>query len=329
MKTIQKVCVVVYKIKNKQPLFFVARRDISEGGMWQYVTGHVEKKETYLEAAERELNEELGEIKIIKFVNLQLTNDFEGPNGKNYHEIVFSAQIDDVKKLQKEEFCEFKWLTKEEAIELVHWDSHKRAIKIVYHHISSGKNPKIFVLAGPGGGGKGTILDQIIKRAKIKQARTITTRDMRNGESTAGRQFVSVDEFQKKFNEGKLVEKNYFWENWYGSRRDDIENEIKNGRDVIIELDLNGVKSFKTIFPNDVVAIFLKTNLDDLRKRLVERGRDSKEQIDKRMEISKEELKNCNICDYIVENKYGKIDETVSKIIKIINNEGIEANHGK
>lgn len=309
---IEKVAVVVYIMQNGKPLFFVGKRTERYDQIWQYVTGHCEGSESPRETVLRELDEELGDVRILNFIDLKDANNFTSSTGKQYHEEIFAVEIDEVKKLQKEEFQNFKWLSAPEAIELAHWPSHKKSISDTAKKIASKNYPKIVIVCAPGGAGKDTIIERILEKFEFARPKTYTTRPLRE-DGKEWRIHVSEAEFKKMDNNGQFIESNFFGGFWYATPREFIENAIVEGKNIIIEIDLNGLCSFKKIYSN-IVSFFIFTDLEFLEKRLRDRGCHDEAYVTTRMNIAKEEIANSGICDYIIKNEEGKLDEAVGNL---------------
>ena len=327
---INKVLFIPYRIESGDILFFVGRRP--DSGIWQFPTGHVGdniKEEGIVDAAKRETLEELGIKSFKNFINTKSHFDWTKNKTEKVKEYIFAIDVTNKKiRLEKAEFSSYKFVGFNSLKDILTFESHLEIAKDLYKIIDTKKYPKIFIICGPGGSGKEAVLTDLQNATNLKRARTVTTRSMRPGESELGRKFVSVNEFEKLDKQNGLIEKNFFWGNWYGSIRKDIECEIEKANDVLIELDLNGVESFKKIYSN-VVAIFLTVDIKKLEQRMKRRGGEDTARIEERMRIAREEIERSEICDYVIENKEGELERTVKKIENIIKNERRGERHGK
>jgi guanylate kinase len=324
---IKKVLIVPYVYEGKKLKFFVGKG--THSGLWRFPTGHVGDKvefsnESVTQGARRELGEELG-IKNTKnffFTGIRQTFKQSHKNIKRngqVEESIFATDITGLKiLLDKKEFSEYKILSLQEALKILHYNSHKKILLNTNKKVLNKKYPKIFLLVGPSGSGKGVIIKSLLsdKSISIAKAKTATTRPRRTTEIDE-RLFVTEKEFKRMDQDGKFIEKNLFGGYWYGSVKENVEQILENLTNVIIEIDLNGVKSFKKLFSN-TVSIFINVNLEELKQRLSQRNTETIDAIEKRLDIARIEIQNSNICDFVVENKQGKLNITVEKIKKII-----------
>jgi len=321
----QKVLVFPYIVKSGKPQYFIAQRP--ESKIWQLVSGKVGdeiKNEKVIECAKRELGEELGVKNYLNFINTGKSFTFtRETDGRKFHEHVFAVELKDQKiKLEKAEFERFKFLPLAKAQEFLYWPSHKKFLGVVNKIIIRKKHPKIFIILGAGASGKETIIAEVLKRIKtVKRAATATTRRKQAGEKGRGRIFISEKEFNKMKRAGELIETNFFNGSWYGSIKKEVNKYLDTGKNVLMELDLNGLKAIRKKYSN-VISIFIDVPLDELEKRLILRGRDSKKIIEGRMKIARWEEKNKGICDFVVKNKEGKLDLAVKRVINIIRGAG-------
>lgn len=181
----------------------------------------------------------------------------------------------------------------------------------------------MFIIEGPSGTGKGTIAKRLLDEDKnIKFSVSVTTRAPRHNEVEGVDYYFISDE---KYNE--LLKQDAFYEyvdSQYGSRygtlRSEVDSFINVGQDVLFDMDWEGARQMRKKAPDDVVTIYLlPPSIKELYERLVNRGTDSKEVIDKRMRLVLEKLSHCDEFDYIVVN--AELDDTVKKIQRIISGE--------
>lgn len=318
---IEKVLVIVYKMKGDKPLFFIGCRP--ETGLCQPITGHKDEEDKDVtQTVRREVCEEIGVENYCNFINLKESFIWKNEENKEVKESVFAIEVKDLPlKLEKREFASYEFLPLVDALKKVKYESHGKYLKKVAEVVRTKNYPKIFVIVGPGGSGKGTIIKGIAdKYGDIAEvAATATTRPKRPGEKSKYRIFVSGEEFNKLFDSGKLIEKNFFKENWYGAPKDEVYKILEKGKNVVVEVDLNGLQSFKKIFSN-VISVFIDAKVKDFEKRMTVRGAEKHEEIRKRMKITEWELQNKHLCDYIVENREGRPQEAIEEVKKIIDN---------
>lgn len=153
----------------------------------------------------------------------------------------------------------------------------------------------LIVLSGPSGVGKGTLRMEIMKKNDLNLwfSVSMTTRKMREGEMN-GREyfFVSKEEFFESLERGELLEHNNYVDNYYGTPRKIIEKMRNKGFNVLLEIDTNGARQvMRQIPPEDILSIFvLPPSLDELAKRLKNRGSEPDEVIAKRIEAAEREI---------------------------------------
>ncbi len=176
---------------------------------------------------------------------------------------------------------------------------------------------ELFVLSAPAGGGKTTLANLLLKEVpNLVKITTCTTRKPRPGEKNGVDYFfLSKEEFERKIREGAFLEYAVVHGNYYGTPKEEVLKEINKGNDVLLVIDVQGMRQIKRNF-KDVVTIFLiPPSFDELINRMKKRG-DSEEEIKKRLETAKKELKAWKEYDYIVINDIiEKAKEDLKKII--------------
>lgn len=181
----------------------------------------------------------------------------------------------------------------------------------------------MFIIEGPSGTGKGTIAKQLLEQDKnIKFSVSVTTRAPRHNEvEGVDYYFISNEKYDELLKQDAFYE---FVDSQYGSRygtlRSEVDSFINVGQDVLFDMDWEGARQMRQKAPNDVVTIYLlPPSIKELHERLVNRGTDSKEVIDKRMKLVLDKLSHCEEFDYIVVN--AELEDTVKKIQRIISGE--------
>ncbi|MFR4248256.1 MAG: guanylate kinase [Leuconostoc lactis] len=177
----------------------------------------------------------------------------------------------------------------------------------------------LIVLSGPSGVGKGTVRKAIFEEEGIDFQYSIsaTTRQLRVGEVDGEDYFfVSREEFEQKIVNGDMLEYAQYVNNYYGTPKSFIDETLASGRDVFLEIDVQGALQVKSKMPEGIYIFLTPPDLTNLRERLVGRGTDSQEVIEKRVAAARDELKQMINYDYAVEND--QVIHAVDRIKAII-----------
>ena len=184
---------------------------------------------------------------------------------------------------------------------------------------------KLIVIAAPSGAGKTSLINALLEEAKdLKLTLSIsyTTREKRvtekHGESYF---FISNKEFEHMIKEKEFLEYADVFGDLKGTSKSWVENKIKKGWNVILELDWQGASQIKEIYPNSKTIFILPPSYADLKTRLNTRGLDKKEAIDSRLAEAKEEIKQGQNFDHLIVNDQFKEALTDLKSIIISNKE--------
>lgn len=176
----------------------------------------------------------------------------------------------------------------------------------------------LIVLSGPSGVGKGTVCGALREHdTHIRYSVSATTRSPREGELEGVNYFYkSKEEFERMINEGELLEYAQYVENYYGTPRHYVEEMINKGHDVILEIEVQGALQVKETFPEGVFIFLMPPDLKELRNRIEGRGTETKELIDNRMSVAKDEIDLMDKYDYVVEND--EVELAVERIKSIV-----------
>lgn len=181
----------------------------------------------------------------------------------------------------------------------------------------------IYVLSGPSGAGKTSILKELLRVVPgLCFSVSATTRQLRNGEKDGvDYHFMSKEDFQAKIKNDEFVEWEEFFGNYYGTLKSEIKVNLDKPADTVLDIDVKGALQIKKIFP-EAVIIFISVPGEDFLQRLRNRKTDSEEQIVKRADRIKFELGLKNNFDYVIENQLGDegLQKAVNEITEIINN---------
>lgn len=176
----------------------------------------------------------------------------------------------------------------------------------------------LVVISGPSGVGKGTICRELFKHyGDIQYSVSATTRQPRAGEINGKEYFFySKDEFQRLMQDGELLEWAKVYDNYYGTPRTYVEEIINQGKDCILEIDVQGALQVKHKKPDGIFIFILPPSKEELIRRITCRGTEKPAEIDKRMKQVDEELSHLQDYDYMVLNEdLSRAVETVRAII--------------
>ena len=176
----------------------------------------------------------------------------------------------------------------------------------------------IIVVSGFSGAGKGTLMKELIKKHEgYALSISATTRDPRPGEEN-GREyfFLSNEEFEKLIWENGLIEHAGYVGHYYGTPRKFVEDKLDQGIDVILEIEIQGALQIREQYPDAVLLFVMPPSANELRNRLIGRGTETADIIEKRLQRAKEESIGIEKYDYIVIND--DLDECVEKVHQII-----------
>lgn len=180
----------------------------------------------------------------------------------------------------------------------------------------------LIVLSGPSGVGKGTVRKAIFESEgnEFEYSISMTTRKMREGEVEGLDYFFrSREEFEALIQAGKMLEYAEYVGNYYGTPLDYVNQTLDEGKDVFLEIEVQGAMKVKEQVPDGVFIFLTPPDFDELKSRIVNRGTDDLAVIDERMKVAREEIEMMRHYDYAVVND--KVELAVDRIKKIIESE--------
>lgn len=177
----------------------------------------------------------------------------------------------------------------------------------------------LIVLSGPSGVGKGTVRKAIFSQPDLdfEYSISMTTRSPREGEVDGVDYFFkSREKFESLIEQGKLLEYAEFVGNYYGTPVDYVRETLDNGKDVFLEIEVEGAKQVREKFPDGLFIFLAPPSLSELKNRIVTRGTESEEVINNRLNVAKEEIDMMHLYDYVVEND--QVEHACEKIKAIV-----------
>lgn len=179
------------------------------------------------------------------------------------------------------------------------------------------KKGVLVVISGFSGAGKGTIMKKLISRYDYHLSVSATTRKPRDGEKDGkDYYFHTKDEFKKMIKDGELIEWAEYVGNYYGTPKKYVEEQLENGNDVLLEIEMQGGLLVKEQFPDALLIFISPPSADTLRERLTGRGTESPEEIEKRLLRAVEEVKYMKDYDYIIVND--ELEDAIGKVNDLI-----------
>ncbi len=176
----------------------------------------------------------------------------------------------------------------------------------------------LIVVSGFSGSGKGTIMKELLKRYdNYALSVSATTRQPREGEADGREYFFKTrEEFEKMIAEEELIEYARYVNNYYGTPKAYVEEQLAAGKDVILEIELQGALKIKEKFPEALLLFVTPPSAAELKRRLVKRGTETAEVIEQRMKRAEQEAEGMESYDYYVVNDV--LDACVEDVHRII-----------
>lgn len=192
-----------------------------------------------------------------------------------------------------------------------------------------GKSGILMVLSGPSGVGKGTVVNKVLEsNINIKLSVSATTRKKRAGETDGvNYYFYSKEEFLKLCEKGEMLEYAQYCGNFYGTPKKPIECWLESGKDVLLEIEVEGAREIRKKCKGCVLVFLLPPSLEVLYNRLKDRGTESEICVRQRLAKAREELMCASFYDYLVVNN--EIEKSTSDILSILSAERLKLDNMK
>jgi len=190
------------------------------------------------------------------------------------------------------------------------------------------KRGLLIVVSGPSGAGKGTICKGLLeKRNEVQVSVSATTRDPRNGEVDGKNYFFKTkEEFESMIEADNLMEYAQVYDNYYGTPKQFVIDKINSGSDILLEIDIQGALQVRKRYPEGIFVFILPPSMKELKHRIIGRGSETEESLEKRFSSAYEEIDFIKKYDYyIINDELNKAVDTLESIIdaekcKVIDN---------
>lgn len=185
------------------------------------------------------------------------------------------------------------------------------------------KKGTFFVLSGPSGSGKGTVLKEVLRKSdRIVYSVSGTSRSPRAGEVDGiNYYFKSREEFETLIKADAFIEYTETYGNYYGTLKSEVEKAIENGKNIILEIDPVGARNVRAHYPDAVLMFLVAPDLEVLSSRLSGRGSESAETFKIRHDAALSEMENATLYDYVVVNDF--VERAADDILAIIRAENL------
>ena len=177
----------------------------------------------------------------------------------------------------------------------------------------------LIVLSGPAGSGKGTVSQLLLRSPEFAFSVSATTRAPRPGEVDGGNyHFISVADFEERIRRGELLEYTNYCGNYYGTLRSEAEAILAGGRNLLLEIEVEGAANIRRLRPDAVLIMLLPPSFSVQEKRLRGRGTETEEKIRARLARSRAELDCLHLYDYMVLNRDNGAEDCAEDVRAIV-----------
>lgn len=181
------------------------------------------------------------------------------------------------------------------------------------------KKGTLIVVSGFSGAGKGTVVKDLVKRYGYSLSVSATTREPRPGEIDGVHyHFKTEADFLNLIDYNGFIEYTQYVEHYYGTPRAFVEKEMQAGRDVILEIEVNGALNIKEQYPETILIFITPPSAKELKERLIGRQSEELDVIKKRLGRAKDEAKDMLNYEFIVQNEYGEVEKCADTIHAIV-----------
>ena len=187
----------------------------------------------------------------------------------------------------------------------------------------------LVVVSGFSGSGKGTVMKRLMEKYdNYALSVSVTTRNPRPGEKDGEAYFFRTkEEFEQMIREDGLIEYAQYVENYYGTPRKYVEEQLASGRDVILEIEIQGAMKIREKFPDTLLLFVTPPSAEELKNRLIGRGTETMDVIESRLARAVEEAEGIESYDYLVVNDV--LEDCVEEVHQIIQNEHYRVNRNE
>jgi guanylate kinase len=177
---------------------------------------------------------------------------------------------------------------------------------------------RVFVITGPSGVGKGTLIRGLMERlAQLELSVSATTRAPRPGEQDGiDYHFLSSEEFERHVQAGDFVEHADYAGRRYGTLRSELEQRVAGGVPVVLEIEVQGARQVRAAMPEAVQVFIAPPSLDALRTRLIGRGTDGSEEVERRLGVAEQELTARDEFAHVVVND--RLEDALEELVAIV-----------
>ena len=186
------------------------------------------------------------------------------------------------------------------------------------------KKGKLIVVSGPSGAGKGTVLRELMRKHDgFVYSISATTREPRDEDKEGVTYFfMSKDKFRELIENGGLLEYATYNDNYYGTPRRFVEEKISDGKNVILEIEVQGAMQIKKLFPEALLVFITPESFEVLSERLHSRGTETEDVIENRLAIARKEAPTALEYDYIIVNRDGEVSSAADELYNCVTIDG-------